>query len=108
MATTTGSPATSLRDNTSLGTMTDAVTDPLPTGARIPTMTMIVKRPVVSHCDTVMITTDARTSDSALAAVPRTVNRESPGGILAMKLIQALVAPSLRWLMESALPLNSW
>ena len=110
---TTDDPAMSPRDATGIGTTTDAVTDPLLTGARTHTTIMIAKRPMENRYDTLMITTemtDTRTSGNAPAAVadPLTVNRENLSSIQAMSLIQMWLLPGLRWIPEDACPLNSW
>lgn len=113
MVATTGDPAMSLRDTTGLGTTTDAVTGPLPTGARTHITIMTAKRPMEKGYDTVMITTDmtdTRTSGNAPAAAadPLTVNRENPSSIQAMNLIQMWLMPGLQRIPEGACPLNSW
>jgi hypothetical protein len=113
MAVMTGDPAMSPRDATGLGTTTDAVTDPLLTGARTHTTIMIAKSPTENRYDTPMITTDmtdTRTSGNApaVAADPLTVNRESPSSIQVMNLIQTWLIQGLRWIPEGACPLNSW
>lgn len=113
MVATTGDPAMSLRDTTGLGTTTDAVTDPLPTGARTHTTTMTAKIPMEMRYDTVMIMTDmtdTRTSGNAPAAVadPLTVNQENPSSIQATNLIQTWSIPGLQRTPEGACPPNSW
>lgn len=113
MVATTGDPAMSPRDTTGLGTTTDAVTDPLPTGAQTHTTIMTAKIPMEMRYDTVMIMTDmtdTRISGNAPAAAadPLTVNQENLSSIQATNLIQMWLIPGLQRTPEGAFPPNSW
>lgn len=116
MVATTGDHAMSLPGTTGLGTTTDAVRDPPPTGGRIHTTTMTAKTPMEMRYDTVMIMTDmtdmtdTRTNGNAPAAAadPLTVNQENPSSIRATNLIQMWLMPGLQQTPAGACLPNSW